>query len=419
MGMGVGILPHSGRVFPCPGRFSRVGNLFFRLKARPSDAEEVSTGMTRRKKLLITVTEYPPMVSGVCTLTDVFVRELAKNPDLELHLWAPPGSCPPPEVVLHPSYFRRRSFIPRIAVELYNGITLKNLLRSETFDGVLFMDASSRAYGFGFVPKVKSLIYVHGHEVKSEGWFRDITTMKLSLQIAAMKKADIVLANSDSSLQRTLQVVPEALGRTVYPCYDPMRIYDPERHASNPFEEGPFIFLTVARVVERKGHETILRMLQKIGDQLDWRYYIVGDGPIRADLEALADDLGLSSRVRFTGAISDQQLGAYYHHADLMVMLPQPRTGGFEGFGLSYIEAALSDTASVGSHHGGVKEAVVHGLTGLIVDPERLDETTGTVLDLARDKPRMELYAKNGRERTLAEFSPEVFAEKILAALSL
>jgi phosphatidyl-myo-inositol dimannoside synthase len=359
------------------------------------------------------------MVGGIATLTDVFLQQLASRTDLEVHLWAPPGSQPPDGITLHPSYHRHRFPEPRPLTELLNGFILRRLIRGGQFDGALFMDASGRAYAFPFVPRLPSVLYIHGGEVGRTSWWRELTTLKRTLIVAAMRRVDRVLCNSNGTGERAAEIAPEVKVQTVYPCYDPRRVYSHGRHSDNPHELGFFTFLTVARLVPRKGHDTVLRMLARLNDRLPpWRYCIVGDGPILPELRALVGRLGLGSKVVFAGVVSNEDLGAFYHHADLLVMLPRPRPGQFEGFGLTYIEAALSGTPSLGSKHGGVKEAVRDGKTGVLVAADDSEEVDQAVLELVHNPHQLEQLARNAGERAQTEFSPQNFAEGVLGALS-
>src|SRR4029453_1227831 len=148
-----------------------------------------------------------------------------------------------------------------------------------------------------------------------------------------------------------------------------------------------------------------------------YRYYVVGDGPLRPVLERRAHELGLAERVVFTGSVPTERLGAYFHHADLFIMLSRPARTGFEGFGLAYVEAGLSGTAAVGSAHGGVGEAVKHDVTGWIVDTEQKERAAKDLLALAWDPNRRRRYADAARAWAIRELDPTRFARALLGQL--
>ena len=179
------------------------------------------------------------------------------------------------------------------------------------------------------------------------------------------------------------------------------------------------VLLTVSRVVERKGHDDVLRLLARIDGQLPpYRYYVVGDGPHRPVLQRRAHELGLSERVVFTGAYRPSSFGAYFHHADLFIMLSRPARTGFEGFGLGLRGGGLSGTAAVGSAHGGVVEAVQHDVTGWIVDTEQKERAAKDLLALAWDPNRRRRYADAARAWAIRELDPTRISPAICSANS-
>jgi glycosyltransferase involved in cell wall biosynthesis len=137
---------------------------------------------------------------------------------------------------------------------------------------------------------------------------------------------------------------------------------------------GPVV-LTVRRHVERMGIDLLIRAAAQCGVSL----VVGGDGPRRAELEALARALGV--RARFVGFVPDEELPALYRGADLFV-LP---TRELEGFGLVAIEAMACGTPALGTPVGAIPEVL--GPLGLVAEaatPEAIAAGIRRVLD-ARD----------------------------------
>ena len=110
---------------------------------------------------------------------------------------------------------------------------------------------------------------------------------------------------------------------------------DPAQRATGSGGPGARI-LSVGSLIPRKGHDVLLRALARLTD-LDWTLRIAGPAadPVHAEgLAALAEDLGLSARVTFLGAIADAALEAEYAQADLFALATW-----FEGFGMAAAEA--------------------------------------------------------------------------------
>jgi len=119
---------------------------------------------------------------------------------------------------------------------------------------------------------------------------------------------------------------------------------------------GPVV-LTVRRLVERMGIDLLVRGAVEVPGV---RLVIGGEGPLRADLEALAASLGI--QVLFLGFVKDEDLPALYRAADLFV-LP---TRSLEGFGLVAIEAMACGTPALGTPVGALPEVL--GPLGLLFE---------------------------------------------------
>jgi glycosyltransferase involved in cell wall biosynthesis len=92
---------------------------------------------------------------------------------------------------------------------------------------------------------------------------------------------------------------------------------------------------------------------------------VVGEGPERAHLEALARRLGLESRVRFAGFVPDDELGAWYRLASVYL-----HTAHDESFGLTVLEAGSAGVPVVAVREGGILETLEDGVTGILVEPD-------------------------------------------------
>ncbi len=148
---------------------------------------------------------------------------------------------------------------------------------------------------------------------------------------------------------------------------------NPERFrpAATPHSEPP-ILLTVCRLTPRKGVDTVLQALPRLLEIAPClQYWVVGDGPARAALERLAQDLQVTHAVRFFGYVSDSALPALYRRASIFVMPTriEHEAGSVEGFGIVYLEASASGLPVVAARSGGAVEAVREGETGLLAPP--------------------------------------------------
>ncbi|MCA1810601.1 MAG: glycosyltransferase family 4 protein [Halobacteriales archaeon] len=211
--------------------------------------------------------------------------------------------------------------------------------------------------------------------------------------------ADAVLVRSLSygRAAPSLGGVPESRWRILPNGIDPARFHPGAR------EEAGDHLLFVGRLVPYKGVEVLLRALALLRPCPP--LWIVGDGPLRAHLEALAKELQVP--VTFLGRVGDADLPALYRGARLTVL---PSVTGQEAFGISLIESMACGTPVVASSLPGVAEvASVGGLVAPPGDPAALAAQLRAALEGG-----LERGATLAR-RVHAAYSWDVVAERLLA----
>jgi phosphatidylinositol alpha-1,6-mannosyltransferase len=216
--------------------------------------------------------------------------------------------------------------------------------------------------------------------------------------------------------------------RLLPPALDPGLLrapIPPERVIERHRLHGRRVLLTVGRVTRRgryKGYEVVIRALARIRAALpNVVYVIVGDGDDRPRLEGVARELGLGDAVQFAGDVEDAWLPAYYRSCDLFVMpsrvrLDDPCEG--EGFGIVYLEAAAFGKPAIAGRDGGSAEAVLDGVTGVLVDPSDPEAIAQAALDLLRDDARRTTLGERARERVWRDFTRERFRQRLAAIVS-
>jgi len=163
------------------------------------------------------------------------------------------------------------------------------------------------------------------------------------------------------------------------------------------------LLLSIGRLVERKGFASIIKVLPP-----DFNYVIIGTGPDEAKLKALAKD-----NVFFVGAVSEASKWSWLEKCDIFIMPAQDLNGDFEGFGIVYLEANLVGKPVIAGNSGGVKDAVVDGLNGLLVDPNNLEELRAAILKLGQDRELREKLGAEGQRRARQYFSWDKKAKEV------
>lgn len=124
----------------------------------------------------------------------------------------------------------------------------------------------------------------------------------------------------------------------------------------------PLVFGTVARLIPRKNVVQVIEALERL--ETPWEYHVVGDGPERARLEELVVERRLTTRVRFWGARTHEQVREHLDQWDVFAM-----PSDHETFGLAYLEAMARGCLVVGAVGWGVDGVVRHGENGFLVRP--------------------------------------------------
>jgi glycosyltransferase involved in cell wall biosynthesis len=230
-----------------------------------------------------------------------------------------------------------------------------------------------------------SVVHLHGSDaVIARGPVRVVARWVL-------RRAGAVLAASDELARwarqlsgRAVSVVPMPLSvdRLPVPCEPPA--------------DGPVV--GVGRLLPEKGFDVLVRAAALTGDDV----VVVGDGPARAELAALAHRLGV--HLALPGPVEPAEVGAWYQRARV-VAVPSLR----EGFGMVAAEAAYCGRAVVGSRVGGLPMVVEHGVSGLLVPPGQVEALADA---LRRVDPAM---GRHGRSR-VRWLEPAAHAEAVRRA---
>jgi glycosyltransferase involved in cell wall biosynthesis len=156
------------------------------------------------------------------------------------------------------------------------------------------------------------------------------------------------------------------------------------------------------RLVSEKGIDVLLRACAGLGRD-GWDIEILGDGPERSRLEALARECGIGERVRFFGQIPSTQAPDYYRRMDVLVLPSLSRPNWVEQFGRVLIEAMACGVAVVGSSSGEIPWVV--GEAGVIFPEGNVEALREVLSGLLADSDRRGELARRGRERVLAQFT--------------
>jgi phosphatidylinositol alpha-mannosyltransferase len=167
-----------------------------------------------------------------------------------------------------------------------------------------------------------------------------------------------------------------------------------ERFVETPRERsGETVLVTIGRLEERKGtaHAISAVRAHNARGEDQWRLVVIGDGPLRAQLQALA---GHDESIVFAGALGDAEKRVWLRRASALLA---PATRG-ESFGMVLLEAMASETVVVASDISGYREAVgAHGILFAPGDEAAIEAATSKAL--AGETPQAVAAAKDYAQR--------------------
>jgi len=355
--------------------------------------------MSRKLRVLVLTPDFPPDVGGIQVMAH---RLVTSWPTFETHvLTTGPSTAPASEVF--PGGTIRRITIRRgrpapLKISLLMARALAEALRFRP-DVVLcsHIVISPAAWAISRLTGTPYVQQVYGMEVSARPRLARFA-VRHAMGVTAISAYTASLVSPPTS-HPAVQLIPPGVD-----------LPGPRREG----QLGPPVVLTVARMAERyKGHDVMLRAMPLVRARVpDVRWIAIGDGPFRAGYEQMARSLGVSDSVRFLGTVDDAERDQWFDAAQVFAMPSRlSSTGGGEGFGIVYMEAAARQLPVVAGNVGGALDAVLDGVTGLLVDPADHLAVADAIADLLVDRDRSRALGLAGSIRA-RQFSWEKTADR-------
>jgi phosphatidylinositol alpha-1,6-mannosyltransferase len=269
----------------------------------------------------------------------------------------------------------------------------------------------------------RSVATTHGHEV----WWSSLPGSRSALRRIG-EGNDTVTYLGDwcrSRVERPLSPAARARMRRLTPGVDAAAFRpDPAARARVRAELGlgerPVV-VCVSRIVARKGQDVLVRALPEIRRRVpDAALLVVGDGPHRRAVEALAAELGVAEHVVLTGSVPWGRAPEFYAAGDVFCMPTRTRLLGLEpeALGICYLEAAACGLPVVAGDSGGAPDAVLDGVNGYVVDGRSPDRVAGTLVELLQDGETARRFGTAGREWVSRRWGWEEQARRLVDLLA-
>lgn len=214
------------------------------------------------------------------------------------------------------------------------------------------------------------------------------------------------------------QVHPDDSGKYhVIRCGVPVDSWSPGLRGNG---DGTLKILTVGRLVEKKGIDTLLRALAVWAkdSQLPWQLTVAGDGPSRSELETLSKALQISDRVDWLGSTGNAQVCELMQSADIFALpCKMDRNGDRDGIPVVVMEAMACGLPVVVGDLPAIRELVSNHQTGLLCDGADPLSVAECLKHLAESRLLRERLGAAGRQRVIDEFSLERNMDRLETAL--
>ena len=253
-------------------------------------------------------------------------------------------------------------------------------------------------------------VFLHGLDLScalKKGRKRFISTLIL-------KRAKTIIAANSFVASSLIKAVPSLADRVsvINPGLPKNHPFVSEREKTVMIKKydlkNKTILFSLGRLVKRKGVDQVIKALSSMtDDELSNLIYIVaGDGPEKEKLKELVP-IRLKDKIIFLGEIKEEEKWCLLSLCDIFIMPARNIHGDYEGFGIVYLEANLFSKPVIAGMAGGVSDAVVNNLNGLLIDPESVTEIKEAIISLKNNEALRNLLGAQGKARAEKEFNWE------------
>jgi rhamnosyl/mannosyltransferase len=248
-----------------------------------------------------------------------------------------------------------------------------------------------------------ALVVTHHSDIVKQARIR---TALEPLFRTVMGRADAIVATSERYVASSTELTPYRSKVRVIPYGIDLGSYSPDLRRSSRARElraryGSPLLLAAGRLIYYKGFDILLDAMKEVRGHL----LLIGDGPLRDELQQRARRNGVQDRVTFVGSVQHADMGPYYGAADVFVL---PSVARSEAFGIVQIEAMAAGVPVVNtSLASGVPGVSLDGVTGLTVKPNDTAALAGAVRCLLEDGALRVRLAAEARKRAVELFTAQ------------
>jgi len=234
-----------------------------------------------------------------------------------------------------------------------------------------------------------------------------------------LKKADLIIFNSNHTKKETLRIYKELKNKIVLHQGINLERFQNLKDKKVPRNElfkDNQVILSIGRLIERKGFKYLIIAMNHVKKTFPKaKLLIIGTGPEKNHLKAVAKGLHIQDDVIFLGQVKGEDIPHYLKKSTLFV-LPAiiDRNGDTEGLGIVLLEAMAAGIPVIGTKVGGIVDIIDNGKNGILVPEKRIKDFIYTINKLLSDEALREKFKKNGLKKVTKKFQWSEIALKTI-----
>jgi phosphatidylinositol alpha-1,6-mannosyltransferase len=309
--------------------------------------------------------------------------------------------------------FRDRSKMllptPRVIREV------QKVIAAESPNSVVFGAAAPLALMGKFLKVPRKIALTHGHEV----WWAKVPPFNLLMHIIGNSVDHLTYLGTFTKKEISKSLSKRAKDAMIHiaPGIDTKKFkpVDAKGLRADLGLTNKEVIISVGRLVPRKGQDQLVRAMPEIlKSHPNAHLLFVGTGSYKKDLDNLIVERSLRQHVSFTGRVQYEDLAKYICVGDIFAMPSRSRMAGLEveGLGIVYLEASACGLPVLGGDSGGAPDAVLPGVTGLVVNGRDTKAVAdGAIKLLDADRKAM---GEAGRKWAVETWDWEIWATKFV-----
>ena len=380
--------------------------------------------VSNKRRILIFSTAYHPFMAGAEVAIKEITDRLSSDFEFDLITTKLDKKLPNFEKVGSVNVYRignGRKIIDKIFVPFRGAIKAQSLNRKNNYYclwSVMASFASGAGYIFNILrlitgrKKIPMILTLQEGDSESHLKYRWAGLISLSWRLA-LANTDILTGISNFLLNRAKKygykkdtvLVPNGVDLEIFL----KNISDEEKNKIKKTfgkNEGDIFLVTTSRLSYKNAVDDIIRSLSFLPKSIS--LIVIGKGEEGPKLQKLANDLGVSSRVKFLGYVDYSEIPKYFSICDIFV-----RPSRSEGFGNSFIEAMAAGLPVIATPVGGIPDFLDDKVTGVYCSPDNPQSIANSVNLILSDKELRERIVGNAKDMVVAKYGWGHIAQKM------